>query len=1089
MNNNKIKILILIFCLFLGLLQTNTKLYSGQTVLAGEAEFPKEYYDKWLAAQRDPSLNEEAKVKSTIDTYFILKYESWKTGKLLDFGFLFDLENTKAFEDYAYERGILLCFIAGQRYFKSLLIRYDYKPTYLKANIDERIANVLIRPTAEIVQADTNGTIDTTPWTDHNLSLIILDGTWLIRSLFTDDEIHDTMPRGTDFDTRARTLPARNKALEEENKKNNEKGIPQDVLKINNVDWQFINFDWSGRMRCRNYAERYSIDDGSTGHESYNPRFIAYENDCQNFVSQCLWAGFNGIDDVAHIESHEYPMIESNMDAITWWCDSSNSGTWQYLGSTWYPWVNVADFSRMIIRNRENQWQGLHGWGYQVGFDYYSIGDVVITKTGSHAMIISDIIDYNGDGSPQFNELYVCGHTNNRCNKRLNELSDDSLSFYYRRISGFRRQTAPSDPDDDDDGVKTIYEHPDPNKDGDYADAQDTDNDSTPDYLDSDDDGDGILTIYESADPNGDGNPSDARNSDAIVAGSKIKIANLDKTDYLDNDDDGDGLLTINENPDPNNDGNPSDAIDSDNNGIPDYLDPVKPLIGLDRQRLNFQGILSGETTSSQPFRIYNSGTGNLNWIVSDNQGWLSCSPSYGTNYGVVDVSVNTAGLAPGQTLTGTIRIEAPYTLNSPQFITVNLKVISSSQSAPPIGVLDIPDESTTKYGEIAVCGWALDDIEVNKVEVKRLPYAGDPQEAIGSDGLVYIGKGVFVEGARPDVENYFPDYPFCHRAGWGYMLLTYGLPNRGFNNTFTIVAVAFDKEGKRAEIGRKTIYCNNQNNVSPFGTIDTPGQGGSINGSSYPNFGWVLTEPPDWIPYDGSTLQVYIDSVPVGQPLYNLFRQDIYDAFPGYLNRNGAVGVYFVDSTQYQNGMHNIGWSATDSNGNTNGIGSRFFLVENGQGALALSDNSMKDGYRNTSPVYSSLSLNNQGAGSQDDKETVLVEFGFSSEKSYKQYAPNDKGNINISMNTKDRVVIHLDPNTAKTEQASSDNYQGYLVNGGFLHNLPIGSTFDAKKGDFYWWPGPGFYGDYEFLFINKRKGNTKKNIFIRIGKKPLIH
>ena len=38
------------------------------------------------------------------------------------------------------------------------------------------------------------------------------------------------------------------------------------------------------------------------------------------------------------------------------------------------------------------------------------------------------------------------------------------------------------------------------------------------DYLDNDDDNDGLLTIDENPDPNGDGNPDDAQNSDADSA-------------------------------------------------------------------------------------------------------------------------------------------------------------------------------------------------------------------------------------------------------------------------------------------------------------------------------------------------------------------------------------------------------------------------------------------------------------------------------------------------------------------------------------------------------------------------------------------
>ncbi len=95
-----------------------------------------------------------------------------------------------------------------------------------------------------------------------------------------------------------------------------------------------------------------------------------------------------------------------------------------------------------------------------------------------------------------------------------------------------------------------------------FNNAKDTDNDGIPDYRDPDDDNDGILTKYESPDPNGDGNPDDARDTD------KDGIP-----DYLDADDDGDGKPTSTENPDPNGDGNPADSDDTDDDGIPNYLD------------------------------------------------------------------------------------------------------------------------------------------------------------------------------------------------------------------------------------------------------------------------------------------------------------------------------------------------------------------------------------------------------------------------------------------------------------------------------------------------------------------------------------
>ena len=70
------------------------------------------------------------------------------------------------------------------------------------------------------------------------------------------------------------------------------------------------------------------------------------------------------------------------------------------------------------------------------------------------------------------------------------------------------------DSDDDGDNVPTINEQPDPNNDGDIADALDTDNDGIPNYLDNDDDNDGIITRYE--DSNLDLNPANDISDPAI---------------------------------------------------------------------------------------------------------------------------------------------------------------------------------------------------------------------------------------------------------------------------------------------------------------------------------------------------------------------------------------------------------------------------------------------------------------------------------------------------------------------------------------------------------------------------------------------
>jgi hypothetical protein len=241
----------------------------------------------------------------------------------------------------------------------------------------------------------------------------------------------------------------------------------------------------------------------------------------------------------------------------------------------------------------------------------------------------------------------------------------------------------------------------------------------------------------------------------------------------------------------------------------------------------------------------------------------------------------------------------------------------------PPFGSFDTPVHGSVVRSSIAVTGWALDDIAVKSVKIYRDPVAGD-----GTD-LIYIGDASFVEGARPDIETAYPGYPDNSRAGWGYMMLTNFLPNSG-NGTFQLYAITEDSGNHQVTLGSKTITCDNVNAVKPFGALDTPAQGGIASGNNYIIWGWVLTPQPNQIPTDGSTINVIVDGVNLGHPVYNINREDIAALFPGYANSDGAAGYFYLDTTAYENGVHTIQWTATDSAGNTDGIGSRYFTIQN---------------------------------------------------------------------------------------------------------------------------------------------------------------
>ena len=141
---------------------------------------------------------------------------------------------------------------------------------------------------------------------------------------------------------------------------------------------------------------------------------------------------------------------------------------------------------------------------------------------------------------------------------------------------------------------------------------------------------------------------------------------------------------------------------------------------------------------------------------------------------------------------------------------------------------------------------------------------------------------------------------------------------------------MARNLQGQGVDIGQKTVSVDNAHSALPFGTIDTPGNGATISGNAYVNFGWAVTPQPSTIPLDGSTMYVYIDNVAVGHPVYNNFRSDIASLFPGLNNSNGAVGYYMLDTTKLTNGLHSIAWSVLDNAGHSGGLGSRLFIVQN---------------------------------------------------------------------------------------------------------------------------------------------------------------
>jgi hypothetical protein len=352
---------------------------------------------------------------------------------------------------------------------------------------------------------------------------------------------------------------------------------------------------------------------------------------------------------------------------------------------------------------------------------------------------------------------------------------------------------------------------------------------------------------------------------------------------------------------------------------------------------LSFSKQVGGSNPLSKLFTVASTGSNfGFYTTVSTSTGgnWLSVTGNLVTGYlegttpDAISAVINASPTLGAGTYTGQI----VFTSGAEALTVPVTLVIGTATVAAPFGSFDTPapGATTNLAGAVGLTGWALSYAGVTTLGIYRAPVPNEPTQA---NGLVYIGDADFSAGSRPDVATAYPNYPYNNR-GWGYLILTNELPGTNGqpmgNGTYTLHAIATDINGLSADIGTKTITVNNAGSVAPFGSIDTPTQGGLASGTRFINFGWALTPLPATIPIDGSKISVYIDSKPMGHPVYNQPRSDIEAAFPGLNNTDGAVGYFFIDTTKFANGVHTIQWSVTDNEGHTTGIGSRFFTIQN---------------------------------------------------------------------------------------------------------------------------------------------------------------
>ena len=518
------------------------------------------------------------------------------------------------------------------------------------------------------------------------------------------------------------------------------------------------------------------------------------------------------------------------------------------------------------------------------------------------------------------------------------------------------------------------------------------------------------------------------------------------------------------------------------------------PALTVNRATLAMAATRSGASilsqTVAQPVAVGQPTGGTVDWSATANQVWVRIASGTGHGDGEFTVALVPEALAAlaGGTHTATVTVAAPGSVQGTRTVTVTLSIVDAAQTAPPIGNLDSPVEGAPGLsGAIAVTGWALDDVGVERVEIWRnclapidsnRPGVCRPVTPTGAADRVFIGHAAFLPGARTDIETnpQYAGYPLAYRAGWGYLLLTNALPNQasgateGGQGPVTLYAYAVDREGRYTELGARTIALDNDNATRPFGSIDTPEQGGTVAATLMANFGWAMTQTGKCIDTaNAASYRVFIDGVsrtltPGVNWIPGLARTDLAAAYPGLCNSGNALAAYYLNvaTLGLANGLHTIGWDVYDDNGtpliladdNVAGIGSRFFTVQVSAADAPVSDRPARRG--------DAVSL---AAWPPAPDRVVRARVG-AVESPVVAVAAGADGVRRVNLPAGSRLVMDL----------GGPVRAGYLVAGTELRDLPVGSTLDAEQGQFYWQPPAPYFGAFTLAFIGAAHGGLAR-------------
>lgn len=356
---------------------------------------------KYFAAQQNPNLTDEDKIKTAIAAYFTTRYEGQKLLTTQDFSPILE-DNSLAWVQKEKDKREIELYNASL--FDLKYQSYSYTLDYDTIDIRNKKATVQLHESHEVVFDAIAPEVSKLANLKHTITLHSKGGVWAIYQ----DEYEDELSQQLNHTTKANIKSQIDQNYQDQNLKTNE-SILVSPLAVNSYN----------RTNAINYAQTYyNYAHKNTAYFSMYSN-DGYGGDCTNFVSQVIYAGA--------------PKMNNTGNKSTgWWYN--NKGTSSTADDTWSnSWSVVSNMYSFLTANTSSG-------PYGVSTTVCSMlpGDVVQLNNGSswfHEVALHQKLNVTHNCSDLVNYTII-GHDTDRYNYPLTNYATYSLR--YITIMGWR---------------------------------------------------------------------------------------------------------------------------------------------------------------------------------------------------------------------------------------------------------------------------------------------------------------------------------------------------------------------------------------------------------------------------------------------------------------------------------------------------------------------------------------------------------------------------------------------------------------------------------------------------------------------------